>query len=93
MEALETLIENHAKKVIDLVCGMEVEPSQSKLISIYQGKSYWFCAESCRKAFESDPAKYLESKSLKKRGWFGRYLDRMAQANKKEFGCQGPRCH
>jgi hypothetical protein len=44
-------------------------------------------------AFEADPNKYLEPKPVKKKGWFGRYLERMAKTNEKEFGCAGPRCH
>ncbi|MFH1490030.1 MAG: YHS domain-containing protein [Pseudomonadota bacterium] len=78
---------------IDPVCGMDVEPGKSKQVSVHKGHSYGFCAEVCRRAFEVEPNKYLEPKSVKKKGWFGRYFERMATTNEKEFGCAGPRCH
>lgn len=78
---------------LDPVCGMEVIPGETRLVSIYRGHSYWFCAEKCRNVFEMNPKKYLEPKLAKPKGWFGRYLDRMAKANQKAFGCSGPKCH
>ncbi len=78
---------------IDPVCGMEVDPGKTRLVAIYQGHSYWFCSEDCREAFEANPRKYLEVKPEKRKGWFGRYLDRMARANKDQFGGGGPKCH
>ena len=93
MATLDTTVEDTLAKAIDPVCGMGVEPGKTKLVSVHNGHSYWFCAEGCRRAFEADPDKYLAPKPVKKKGWFGRYLERMAKANKKEFGCAGPSCH
>jgi YHS domain-containing protein len=90
---LDATVKDSSIKFIDPVCGMDVEPGKTKLVSVYQGRSYWFCAETCRRAFEANPNKYLESKPDKKKGWFRRYLERMAKTNEKEFGCTGPRCH
>ncbi|MBW1720817.1 MAG: YHS domain-containing protein [Deltaproteobacteria bacterium] len=80
-------------KAIDPVCRMEVEPGLTKFVSVYQGRSYWFCAEACRKAFEANPRKYLHNNTPRKKGWFGRYLQRIAKVSQKEFGGEGPRCH
>ncbi|MCC6173858.1 MAG: YHS domain-containing protein [Chloroflexi bacterium] len=44
----------------DPVCGMSVDPSTAKHSTEHQGKTYYFCAPGCKKAFESDPAKYLD---------------------------------
>ena len=93
MATLDTKVKYTSLKTIDPVCGMDVEPGRTKLVSIYKGHRYWFCAEACRRAFEADPEKYLKPKPTKKKGWFGRYLERMAKANEKEFGCAGPSCH
>ena len=93
MTTLETTVKDSQTKIIDPVCGMDVEHGRSKLVSVHKGHSYWFCAEACRSAFEADPKKYLEPKPAKKKGWFGRCLDRIAKTNEKEFGCAGPRCH
>jgi len=93
METLQTETENFGEKAIDPVCGMTVAPGKTDLVSVHQGKKYWFCAEGCRSAFEANPEKYLKPKPLKKKGWFGRYLERLAKINEKEFGCSGPGCH
>jgi YHS domain-containing protein len=93
MATLETKVNDKPAKTIDPVCGMDVEPGRTKLVSVHNGQSYWFCAEACRRAFEADPEKYLTPKPAKKKGWFGNLLDRMAKSNEKEFGCTGPRCH
>ena len=93
MATLETGTKVSPNKPIDPVCSMVVDPEETRLVSIYKGHTYWFCAEGCRRAFEANPEKYLKPKSTKKKGWLGRYLDRMARSNEKEFGCAGPKCH
>ena len=90
MSASENVYKGSKGKAIDPVCGMEVDPKNAKLISIHRGYKYYFCAEGCLKAFEADPDKYLNPKPAKKKGWFGRYLDKMAKINKKEL-CKS--CH
>lgn len=92
MATLETSIKDTGSKKIDPVCGMEVEPDKTELVSEFNGHFYWFCAEGCRKAFEANPEKYLKHKHAKEKGWFGRYLERISKINKKEFGSKGPSC-
>ncbi len=77
-----------ANQIIDPVCGMTVDPDKTDLLFVFQGDNYYFCAERCRIAFENKPLKYLKPK-----GWLGRYMDRLARANEKTFGCGGPKCH
>jgi hypothetical protein len=43
-------------------------------------RTYHFCAEGCRKAFESNPDKYLVQKPTGRKGWWGRYLNRLTKA-------------
>jgi YHS domain-containing protein len=43
----------------DPVCGMEVSRSTAADEVEYQGKRFYFCAASCREAFEAEPEKYL----------------------------------
>jgi YHS domain-containing protein len=93
VEPLETAIKDTPNSTIDPVCGMDVQPGTTKLDSVYEGRSYWFCAEACRRAFDADPGKYLEPAPAKKKGWFGRFWERMVKTNAKEFGCAGPKCH
>ncbi len=48
-----------APGVADPVCGMTVNPATA-LSHQYQGTDYFFCGESCRKKFTSDPQQYLK---------------------------------
>ncbi len=43
----------------DPVCGMDVDPKSAAAQSDYKGKTYYFCAEGCKKAFEKEPEKYV----------------------------------
>jgi len=45
----------------DPVCGMEVDEKKAAATSKYKGKTYYFCAPGCKKAFDSNPGKYLKS--------------------------------
>ncbi len=44
---------------IDPVCKMEVDEKTAKFKSKHAGKTYYFCAPGCLKAFEKNPEKYL----------------------------------
>jgi YHS domain-containing protein len=71
----------------DLVCGMDVNPSEDAWMTSYAGTDFHFCSESCLDAFKKNPAKYLKPK-----GFFARFLDRLARTNQLEFGQGGPGC-
>ncbi len=43
----------------DPVCGMEVSRMTAIEAFVYQGKTYYFCARTCREAFEAEPGKYI----------------------------------
>lgn len=42
----------------DPVCGMEVDEKKAPAKSQHMGKTYYFCAPACKKAFDQDPGKY-----------------------------------
>jgi Cu+-exporting ATPase len=44
----------------DPVCGMDVDPKTAKHTAEHEGKTYYFCAPGCKRAFEAEPAKYLD---------------------------------
>jgi P-type Cu+ transporter len=44
--------------VKDPVCGMNVKPADAKFRSEYQGKTYYFCSESCKRNFDREPSRY-----------------------------------
>lgn len=43
----------------DPVCGMTVDPETAAGKAEYKGKTYYFCSEGCRKAFEENPERYV----------------------------------
>ncbi len=46
---------------MDLVCGMEVKEEEAAAISVYKGKTYYFCSEGCKKKFDRNPERYMET--------------------------------
>jgi YHS domain-containing protein len=69
-------------KFLDPVCGMGVRPGETRLVANYQGHSYWFCSESCRFTFESNPQKYLKPKAVNRKDWLGRYIELLVNTGK-----------
>jgi Cu+-exporting ATPase len=44
----------------DVVCGMNVDPAKAAATSEYNGKTYYFCAQSCKQKFDANPKQYAE---------------------------------
>ena len=44
----------------DPVCGMEVSRLTAIAETGYEGKTYYFCSDACREAFEAEPGKYVK---------------------------------
>lgn len=64
-------------KVIDPVCGMEVDPSTAAAEVCHEGIKVFFCAEGCRDTFLANPKRYTKPKH---KGFWQRYLARMEKA-------------
>ena len=78
------------KENVDPVCGMTVDRKSKVKAVDYDGHTYFFCAESCREAFENQPQRYLVSAGKSKpKGVWQRYLDRL----NKSTGGKPPSCH
>jgi len=50
----------------DPICGMTVDEKTAKYKSDYNGKTYFFCAPSCKATFDKAPAKYAKDAGDKK---------------------------
>jgi len=74
---------------IDPVCMMDVDSGQQNLTFTYRMRTYYFCAEACRRAFKKNPEKYLKLKAPKRKGLWGRYLERL----NKVTGGKAQQCH
>ncbi len=61
MVALVRLVKTSAarKYALDPVCGMTVDTALAKLTSDYRGKTIYFCATGCKRAFDASPEKYI----------------------------------
>lgn len=44
----------------DPVCNMEVDEKKAAATSEYKGKTYYFCAKSCKEKFDKEPENYLK---------------------------------
>ncbi len=83
-------IQTNTNDKIDPVCRMKVAETSNKVLPFTLNENtYFFCAETCRKKFITDPKKYLEKKVPKKKGLWGRYIDRV----KKTTGGKSQCCH
>jgi Cu+-exporting ATPase len=59
---IETISTGGTGMAIDPVCRMTVDEKTAAATSDYKGKKYYFCAVGCKKAFDKDPKKYLNTK-------------------------------
>jgi len=77
---------------IDPVCGMEVKHADTNRVSDYNGRNYYFCAEACMEKFKRHPECFADAGGVprkKKKGLWGRYLDRL----NKVTGGKEVKCH
>ena len=44
----------------DPVCKMTIDESKAAGTSQYNGKTYYFCAVSCKKKFDANPSAYVK---------------------------------
>ncbi len=50
--------------VKDPVCGMEFDSSQAEAQTSYQGQSYFFCSQDCRRTFEENPREFVNNSAV-----------------------------
>jgi YHS domain-containing protein len=81
------MVDQYQGRNIDPVCGMKTDTARGDLKSELRGRTYSFCSEQCKQAFDKKPDYYLKPK-----GFFGRFLQRLAKSNEKAFGPGGPSC-
>jgi len=44
---------------IDPICKMTVDEKTAKFTSVYNGKTYYFCAPGCKRTFDKNPEQYI----------------------------------
>ena len=45
---------------VDPVCGMRIDSEEAAGMIDYDGKTYYFCSQTCHDAFEADPTAYVK---------------------------------
>ena len=58
----------------DPICGMECDEKTAVATSEHMGKTYYFCALGCKKAFDENPAKYIEGEGHEAAGHSGHQM-------------------
>lgn len=49
--------------VHDVVCGMDIDPAQAAGTSEYQGQTYYFCSQGCKREFDRNPERYTQAQA------------------------------
>jgi len=52
-----------ALEALDPVCGMTIEIATAHFTSEYNGKTYYFCAAGCKRSFDKEPGKYVQTEA------------------------------
>ena len=47
-----------AMEVRDPVCHMTIEKEEAAATSTYEGSTYYFCSQQCKKDFDNDPLRF-----------------------------------
>jgi Cu+-exporting ATPase len=50
--------------VIDPICKMQIDENTAAGKSAYNGKTFYFCAISCKRKFDNNPEKYSSQDNL-----------------------------
>jgi Cu+-exporting ATPase len=45
----------------DPVCGMDIEEDEAEARSEYKGTTFYFCSQSCKEQFDSDPEAFADN--------------------------------
>ena len=54
-------IELPPEEAIDPVCEMTVDVARARFVTEHEGRTYYFCAAGCQRAFEANPDAFLGS--------------------------------
>ena len=46
---------------VDVVCNMQVDEKTAKWKSEHKAKTYYFCSQMCKQAFDKRPEKFVKS--------------------------------
>jgi YHS domain-containing protein len=50
-----------AKMAIDPICLTEIDEKTTPFKSLHRGQTFYFCDETCKRKFEEEPEKYIDT--------------------------------
>ena len=56
-----SMAESSALEALDPVCGMTVEIARAHFTSEHNGRTYYFCAAGCKRSFDKEPQRYIQT--------------------------------
>lgn len=69
-EARQNVMDDGEPTAQDPVCGMEVNPEETDYSTEYDGRTYYFCSESCKESFDPEEANTtIREKATSISGW------------------------
>jgi Cu+-exporting ATPase len=48
-------------RVVDVICGMKIDPATAAATREHDGTTFYFCSNGCAKEFDSDPQRHGQS--------------------------------
>ena len=45
---------------LDPVCMMEITPDSAEAQLVYEGETFYFCCDECKRIFDADPETFLD---------------------------------
>lgn len=76
---------------IDPICGMTVNEENAKILLVIDGEVFFFCSASCKERYQQGSG-WVKTPAVKK-GFFRRFLEKVAQTTEKSYGKKPPTCH
>lgn len=74
----------------DPVCGMDVKEENVAPLLHFEHETFYFCSNQCKETYAQ---RQTIKKVAKKKGFFARFLEKLAKDNNETFGGTPPKCH
>ena len=74
----------------DPVCGMEVSEEGAVHLIHTEHETFYFCSKRCKASYARQTGM---NKTVTKKGFLGRFLEKLAKENEKTYGGKPPTCH
>lgn len=74
----------------DPVCGMSVKEEGAAHLIHFEHETLYFCSTQCKETYAQ---RSTMKKTAKKKGFFAKFLEKLAKDNNDTFGGTPPKCH